>query len=308
MYTSSQNFAVVQTELDKVFDQEWTFQEGPGYATASTAEIFRQATTDRASHIEETIKKVGLFPKISESQDVPTETPRVTNKKTTLIADFADGVEMSKNMFDDDQHSTVEMIIRDFATKARATQDSNAFGLYRGSFTTTLTNDGVAFISASHPLIGGGTESNLVTGALSSATLNDAMVRLAEMKDQSGVVMGNQANALLVPVDLFKKAKEITDSQLESDTADNNINVWRSTFGYTVWTSPYLGAVNPGGSDTAWWLLSRNHSVTRIVRQGIETNLRDWTFSNNRTYFYQANFREEVYVSDYVGAVGSLGQ
>ena len=119
--------------------------------------------------------------------------------------------------------------------------------------------------------------------------------------------MGNQGNALLVPVALFKKAKEITDSQLESDTADNNINVWRSAFGYTVWTSPYLGAVNSGGSDTMWFLLSRNHSVTRIVRQGKETNLRDWTFSNNRTYFYQCNFREEVYVSDYVGAVGSTG-
>ena len=307
MYTSAQNFAVVQTELDKVFDQEWMFQQGPGYATASTPAIFRQATTDRASHIEETIKKVGLFPKISESQNVPTETPQVTNKKTTLIADFAEGVNVSKNMFDDDQHETVEMIIRDFAIKARASQDSNAFGLYRLAFTTTLTNDGVSFINAAHPLIGGGTESNLITGPLNSNNLNSAMTSLAEQKDQSGVVMGNQGNAMLVPINLFKTAKEVTDSQLESDTADNNINVWQSSFGFVVWTSPYLGAVNPSGSDTIWFLLARNHSVTRIVRQGIVTNLRDWTFSNNRSYFYQANFREEVYVSDYVGAVGSLG-
>jgi hypothetical protein len=62
-----------------------------------------------------------------------------------------------------------------------------------------------------------------------------------------------------------------------------------------------------GGSDTAWFLMSRNHSVTRLIRQGIQTALRDWTYSNNRSYLYQANFREAVYVPDYVGIYGSTG-
>jgi hypothetical protein len=67
-----------------------------------------------------------------------------------------------------------------------------------------------------------------------------------------------------------------------------------------------LGAA-AGGSDTAWYLLSDNHSVTRLVRQGIQTALRSWEYSNNRTYLYQANFREEVYSPDYIGCVGSTG-
>ncbi len=71
-------------------------------------------------------------------------------------------------------------------------------------------------------------------------------------------------------------------------------------------SSPYLGAA-AGGSDTAWFMLTRNHSVSRLVRQGIETALRPWQYSNNRTYLYQGNFREEVYVPDYSGAVGSTG-
>jgi hypothetical protein len=111
---------------------------------------------------------------------------------------------------------------------------------------------------------------------------------------------------LLVPSKLFKLATEITESALVSDSGNNALNVYRSAYGITVYSSPYLGAA-AGGSDTAWFLMTPDHSVTRIVRQGIQTALRDWSQSLNRTYLYQGNFREEVYVPDYAGAVGATG-
>lgn len=305
MFTSAQNFALVQTELDKVFFQEFDFEMGPGYAGATTPELFKQETTDRASEISETFFGTGSFSQISESQNIPLSTPRVKNKKTTLIADFANGVEISKNLYDDDQHGTINRMIRNMAENARYTMHSNAMGVYRGAFTTTLTADGVSLINAAHPT-SVGTVSNLITGALSPTTLDNAMVALAEQKDNAGLIKGQQGAVLLVPPALLAYARQITDSQLQADTANNNINVWRSTFGYQVLSSPYLGAA-AGGSDTAWFLIGRNHSITRYVRQGIQTNLRDWTFSNNRTYFYQANFREEADVIDYAGIVGSTG-
>jgi len=197
-------------------------------------------------------------------------------------------------------------MVKDLGNKAAITRDTNAYKIFRGAFTTTLTADGVSFINSAHPLIGGGTTSNLVSGALTTLTLNDAIIALGEQKDQSGVVIGNEASILLVPFTLYKKAQEITQSVLIADSANNNINVYSSIFGIKVMTTPYMGA-NAGGSDTAWFLLSRNHSVYRYVRQGLETSLRDWSLSNNRTYFYQANFREEVDVIDYVGCVGSTG-
>lgn len=190
--------------------------------------------------------------------------------------------------------------------KARVSQDQNAFKIFRGGFTTTLTADGVALFSASHVLIGGGTTSNLISGALSPTTINSGIISLAEQKDQTGVVLGQQPTVLLVPPALIKKAIEYTDSALIADLANNNINVYRSAYGFRVFSNPYLGAAG-GGSDTAWFMLARNHGIKRIVRQGIETFLRPWGYSNNRTYFYQANFREEVVAYDYVGAVGSTG-
>lgn len=307
MFTEAQNFSIVQTELDTVFFQELAYdQTTPGIATANTAELFKPITTEHAAYIGSVNKGVGLFDIIGEVSTVPLDTPRVTNKYTILVKDFAKGIEVSKDMFDDNMHGVWSAEVRDLALKARVTQDQNAFSIFRNAFTTTLTADGVALISASHTLIGGGTTSNIISGALSSTTLNTATVALREQVDQSGVILGGVPAILLVPAQLFKLAIELTESALIADSGNNALNVYRSAYGFTVYSSPYLGAA-AGGSDTAWFLLTRNHSVSRLIRQGVETALRPWQYSNNRTYFYQANFREEVFVPDYAGIVGSLG-
>ena len=281
----------------------------PGIATARTAELFKPIQTTHASYIADVFKGSGLFPIIGGTQTVPLNTPRVTNKQTTLVKDFASGIEISKDLFDDNMHGVWSKAVEDFAMVARVSQDDNAFKIFRGAFTTTLTADGSALCST-HTTISGATVVNNATGALTPDNLYTGIVALRQQKNQAGVVLGNVPAILLVPSALFKKAVEITQSALLADTADNNMNVYRGIYGIKVMTSPWLDA-NIGssvtGSDTYWFLLSKNHSVSRLIRQGIITSLRDWSYSNNRTYFYQANFREEVFVFDYVGVYGSTG-
>lgn len=311
MFTENQNFAIVRTELDSVFYQNFDYDAGyPGIATARTAEIFKPMQTEHAAYIEQIFKGSGYFPKVGETQTVPLSTPQAANKLTTYIQDFAQGIELSKNLFDDNLHGVWSKAVADLATVARVSQDQNAFAFFNLAFTTSLTADGAALI-ATHTLLNGQSYSNLVTGALGTAgILNDAIVALRQQPNQAGVVMGNTPSVLLVPSKLFKTAIELTDSALIATSGENAINVYRSAYGITVYTSPYLDSLSTygvAGSDSAWFLLSRNHSITRIIRQGIQTALRDWTYSNNRTYFYQANFREVVYAPDYVGVVGSTG-
>lgn len=306
MFTEALNFAVVQTELDSVFYQNFDYDTNfPSIATANTAAIFKPSNTTHAAYIEEIFMGSSLFPSIGETTNVPLSTPKVANKLTTYIKDFAKGIEISKNLFDDNMHGVWSKTVADFAMVARVSQDDNAFAFWRGAFTTSLTADGAALV-ASHTLLNGSTQTNVVTGALSPTTLNNAIVALRQQKNQAGVILGNVPSVLLVPSALYKHAIEITESALIADNANNNLNVFRSAYGITVYTSPYIDAV-AGGSDTAWFLLSRNHAVTRLIRQGIQTALRDWSVSNNRSYLYQANFREAVYCADYVGVVGSTG-
>ncbi len=306
MFTEGQNFAIVQTELDKVFFQQFDSDETfPGVAHATTAEIFKPQETTHAAWIQSINKGSGLFPSIGETATVPLSTPSVRNKQTTRVLTFAQGIDISKQLFDDNMHGVWAEDVRDFAIKAKDTQDYNAFRVFRNGFTTELTADGNAFFST-HTLIGGGTQVNNGTTALTPTSLNTAVVNLLEQKDQAGVIRGSSPAVLLVPPALWKHAREITDSALIADSGNNNVNVYRSALGITVWTSHWLGSA-AGGSDTAWFLLARRHGVTRLIRQGLETALTDWRYSNDLTYRYQANFREEVFVADYAGAYGSTG-
>lgn len=315
MLTEAQNFAVVQTQLDDVFYQNFEYDSTfPSIATAQTGAIFKPLQTTHAAYIEQIFKGSYLFPVVGEIQTIPQSTPQVANQLTTYIKDFASSIEVSKNFIDDNMHGVWGKAVADFAMVARVTQDQNAFLFFNNAFTTSLTADGIAFIGT-HTLLNGQTQSNQLkiaqtgtaTTALDPTTLYAAIVMMRQQKNQAGVILGNSPSVLLVPSKLYKHAIEITDSALIADSANNNINVYRSAYGMTVYSSPWLDAT-AGGSDTAWFLLARNHSVTRLVRQGIETSLRDWTYSNNRTYLYQANFREAVYAPDYAGAIGALGE
>ena len=307
MLLSSQNLALIRTELDELFMQEFDYDAtDPTITTARTGSLFQPETTTHGQYIGEIMSDVGLWDTIGEIQEVPEATPRAGNKYTIQIADYAKGVSISKDFFDDNLFGYWSRIVKQLAFKGRVTQDSNAFAIFRNAFTTQLSADGVSLINAAHPLLGGGTASNVITGPLTDVTLNDAVVALRQQVDQSGVVLGGTPTILVVPPALFKKAAELTQSVLTPFSANNAVNIYRSLMGIQVMSSPYLGAA-AGGSDTAWFLLTRNHSVRRLVRQGIETALTNWTYSKNRTYFYQANFRESYYAPDFAGIVGSTG-
>lgn len=105
MFTEAQNFAIVQTELDSVFYQNFDYDATfPSIATANTAAVFKPMNTTHAAYIEEIFKGSGLFSVIGETTAVPVSTPKVANKLTTYIKDFANSIEISKDLFDDNMH------------------------------------------------------------------------------------------------------------------------------------------------------------------------------------------------------------
>lgn len=269
--------------------------------------FIKQDSTTLAAVQEEVFKGTSLWDERAEEQDVQTEDPRVANKQTFSVANFDKGIDVSKNFFDDNLFSVYNRSIADMGRKANITQNNIGYGIYRNSFTTTLTASGATLVSDTHTTIGGATVDNKITAALSEASLNTAIIALAEQKDQAGVVVGGTPAGLLVPPALFKKTAEILDSELRSGTANNDTNVYLTKYGIAIGTNNQLGAVITGGSDKAWWLVGDNHAVRRWVRQGIETVLVDWRFQRNNNYIYKGEYREVYGAIDYVGLIGSPG-
>jgi hypothetical protein len=306
-FNSSLNSNVVKTALDDVFNQTFSGTQHPGHATAESGMVFKQDSADSSAVIWELFKGSGAWENRTEEQEVPEGTPRIGNQKTFTVTAFAKSIDIPKHFFDDNKHSSYEKMVANFALRARTTRDKNAFAAFRNATVTASgTSDGVALLSASHANLNGDTVSNLVTGALSETTLNDAIVKLVEMKSQDGEIDGFMPATLLVPPKLFKTACEIAKSELRSGTANNDLNVYSSQYGIYIATSQYLGAA-ASGSDTAWFLLSDNHSVTRFVRQAVQTDLVDYKFQRNNNYIYKGEFREVVGVMSYEGIVGSTG-
>jgi hypothetical protein len=307
MYNSNLAPDVVKTAIDLVFNTEFGLEMLPGYATADTAAIFKQETVDRQAVITEQFQGTGYFENRSEVQDVPNGTARVGNQKTFTVTNWAKSVDISKNLMDDDQHSTIDMLIKGMARNARLTKSKNAFNVLNLGFTTTLTNDGVALFSDSHVTLNGDTVDNLETGILSEANLDIAFQSLMNQKTQDGTLGGHMPSVLLVPTALFKRAQEITKSVLKSGTANNDMNYYSELYpGLQVFHSPFLGA-GQGGSDTAWFLFSKDHSLTRWVRQAMSTDLVDYRTQRNNNYIYKAEYREVVGAISYEGIVGSNG-
>lgn len=307
MYNSSLAPDVVKTALDLVFDTEYGLDTQPGYATAEDAGVFMQDTTDRSAVITEQFMGPGYFEVRTEQQDVPAGTARVDNQKTFSVLNYSKSIDISKNLMDDDQHSTIDMLVKRMARNARLTRDKNAFNQYNLGFTTVTTNDGVALFSNSHVTLSGETVDNLETAALTEASLNTAFISLQQQKTQDGTLGGHIPAILLVPTALFKTACEITKSTLRSGTANNDMNYYSELFpGLVVKHSPFLGA-SQGGSDTAWFLLSKDHSMKRWVRQSLVTDMVDYKFQRNNNYIYKAEYREVVGPISFEGLVGSTG-
>lgn len=307
MITEADNLALTRTQVDVVFFksfEEPTTDGAYSIASAANAKIFRTTTIDKGAFLGITSVGTGLWKRIGEVEQIPQSVNVLGNAFTVIPEDFADGIEISKNLFDDAMYDTWQNLVRQFGAMARVTQDMAAFGIFRGATTTTLTADGFPLGYASHPLIGtqGGVQSNIVAGPLTRASLKAALLLMRKTKNMNGVPMGMTGAVLLVPLSEWDNALEITQSVLVSDSALNTVNVFRSVYGLQVMTSPYIGA-DSGGSDTNCFLIAANTPIIRVVRQGVQTALRDWSMSTNRTYFYQGNFRETSYCPDWSGIV-----
>lgn len=301
---------VVKTAIDEVFMLNFQPESArPSNASVLDRQIFAQLSSDRAAEIVEELKTGGYWGTKSETQNVPAASSQTGNQVTYTHTTYAQGEDIPKELFDDDQHSVVARIIREMAINGRQTRERNGMATFRNAFTAGFVGgDGATLCSATHTLLDGSTQDNADTAALTETSLETAIVALAEQKSQAGVVMGVQPKVLLVPSALYREAVQITESKLEANTADNNMNVYSAKYGIIVKQSPFIGTAGGGnGLNTMWFLLGDMHGLERYEREGINTTLVGWEDSRSDQFLYKARFRESVGWSSHFGIYGSDG-
>jgi len=169
-------------------------------------------------------------------------------------------------------------------------------------------NDGVALCATNHPLKNGNTYSNLVTAsAISTTSIESMILVLQNQVDDIGepAPMGGGTNYLVLPFSKVRVAKEQIESEWIPGNANNNINVWKTT-GWMMVTSPFLGAAQGQGSDTAWFIVDAMYSPLKdVIFKAVESHT--WYDENTKAFVYDIEFQHKVGAVDFRGMVGNQG-
>lgn len=104
---------------------------------------------------------------------------------------------------------------------------------YNNAFSTTYftTGDGAALCSSSHVNATGGTYSNTLTPAadLSESSLEDLTIQIMGATNDTGLLINIMPRSLHISRNEWYNANRILESVLQSNTANNNINVLKAT-------------------------------------------------------------------------------
>lgn len=100
------------------------------------------------------------------------------------------------------------------------TRQIKAASVYNNAFNNSYAGgDGVALVSASHPVIQGGTQSNYTNTDMSETALENAIVAIEAFQDDRGILIGAMAESLHIPSGLRWTTHKILKSDLSTTTA-----------------------------------------------------------------------------------------
>ena len=264
--TSLQPLLDVDQPLRKVYELEYKDPE------IEIAKIFNVENMEGAEAKDITSHGVGALEDVGEGGSVPYADPGLGYSTTYAYRIFKKGIQITKQMAQDNKYRDMKDMMRWLAQRASYDPVSYAYGLFNNAFTANPSgyanyNDGaLALASALQTYENGdtGSQSNYSTNKLNYDNYEAAQVAMTEQKAGHGTLLEfTGKHTLLVPPALKREALEITQSELDPDTAENAINVYKGNS--TVVVCPYISAA-AGGSDTAWFLLANGHKINFFWR------------------------------------------
>jgi len=259
--TSLQPLLDVDQPLSKVYELEYKDPD------IEIAKIFNVDSMDSAEEKEVNSFGVGALENVGEAGAVPYDDPGLGYDTIYAYMILKKGIQITKQMAQDNKYTKMKKMMKWLAQRASYDPVNYAYGLFRNAFTVNPSNyanfnsGALALGSASQTYENGdsGNQSNYSTNKLTYDNFEEAEVSLTEQKAGHGTLLEYTGKStLLVPPRLKREAIEITESELDPDTAENAISVYKGTA--TVVVCPYISAV-AGGSDTAWFVLAPGHKI-----------------------------------------------
>ena len=170
---------------------------------------------------------------------------------------YALGFRVTEEMLEDDQYGIMNRMSKELARSASLNKETQGFSVLNNAFSTSYTGytASEALIADTHTLLNGDTLDNLVTGDFSQDGLQAALELFEAFTDDRGYKIMVRPSKVVHSAGDIWEVNKVLKSQLEANTADNNINVIRTMFGLEPMLVHYL-------TDTdAWFLMADKGTI-----------------------------------------------
>ena len=241
--------------LRKIYDEHR--KDLPDYM----AQLFSVETSKKAQEFALGIGSIGTMDEWEQTnRRVSYEDIDKGYKATFTHKKYSKGVQVERELVDDDQYGEIKRRVRKLSTSVYYTRQNHGIGVFNNAFNGAFIGpDGKPLCDDAHPLgpNTSSTQDNKGTLELTAPNVETTRTLMMGWTDDKGNLIDVMPDTLIVPPALRKAALVIADSDKEPDTTDNNVNIWKGSL--KVIEVPFL--TNP----KAWFMCDSRRMADDLV-------------------------------------------
>jgi hypothetical protein len=269
-------------------------------------EIYETETSERSFEEETKLSGFSAAPVKNEGSALAYDNAQEAWSARYVHETIALGFSLTEEAIEDNLYDSLSARYTKALARAMSyTKQVKAAAVLNNGFSSSYVGgDGVSLFSNAHPLVGGGTNSNIpgTPADLNETSLEAAVIQIAAWTDERGLLIAAKPIKLVIPPALQFVATRLLETELRVGTADNDINAIKNngsiSGGYTV---------NNFLTDTNAWFLTTDvpNGMKHFVRTPMSTGM-DGDFDTGNVR-YKARERYSFGWSDPLGMYGSEG-
>jgi hypothetical protein len=281
---------------------------GLSYATYQEEhkQIYETETSERSFEEETKLSGFSAAPVKNEGSAIAYDNGQEAWTARYNHETIAQGFSLTEEAIEDNLYdSLAARYTKALARSMAYTKQVKAAAVLNNGFSATYPGgDGVALFSASHPLISGGTNSNIPStpADLNETSLEAAVIQISLWTDERGLLIAAKPKKLIVPPALQFVATRLLETELRVGTNDNDINAIKNngsvSEGYTI---------NHFLTDSNAWFLTTDvpNGMKHFIRVPLSQSM-DGDFDTGNVR-YKSRERYSFGWSDPLGMFGSQG-
>ena len=269
-------------------------------------EIYETETSERSFEEETKLSGFSAAPVKNEGSALAYDNAQEAWTARYNHETIALGFSLTEEAIEDNLYDSLSARYTKGLARAMAyTKQVKAAAVLNNGFSSAYPGgDGVSLFNSAHPLVSGGTNSNVpsTSADLNETSLENAVIQISLWTDERGLLIAAKPKKLIVPPALQFVATRLLETELRVGTTDNDINALKNNGsipgGYTI---------NHFLTDSNGWYLTTDvpNGMKHFVRTPLSTGM-DGDFDTGNVR-YKARERYSFGWSDPLGMYASAG-